>query len=136
MNAEEVIVVKQGDEDMRVVANDEIFLHVAKDIDWLLTHRVRHHNREDLRQYYIGLLLERRLVAPSGQVYLYMFAQQFVEFFCTDVLQYLGCEIDLATNNHWLAQLIMTSAGARHPLEYILLMRFLGQDIRTCLELN
>jgi hypothetical protein len=51
-------------------------------------------------------------------------------------LQRLGCEIDLTTNNHWLAQLIMTSAGGRNPLEYILLMRFLGQDIRTCLELN
>jgi len=136
MSAEEVMIVRQNAEAVQVAPKDEVFLYVAKAIDWLLTHRVRYFDGEALRQCYMKLLSERQLLSLSGQVYLHRLAQEFIEFFSVDVLQRLGCEVDLAVNNHWLAQLVMTSAGARHPLEHILLMRFLGKDIRMEFQLT
>jgi hypothetical protein len=94
MAAEKVVHVRQGANAMRVAPKDEIFLDIATDIDWLLTHRVRYFGGEALRQYYIKLLSERQLLSRSGQVYLDKLTQQLVDFFSIDVLQRLGCAID------------------------------------------
>ena len=61
MCAEEAIVVRDGEEVAQLAVNDEIFLRIAEDIDWLLTHRMSDLNREGLRRYYMRALSERHL---------------------------------------------------------------------------
>lgn len=101
-------------------------LRVARDAEWLLgqgdacvaqpdpTHRER----------YYGLLYERGFSSYSGPVYIVELTKAFKAYYPESLLERLGGGLE--RHHNWVRRLIQNKRSAKHPLNHLLLMQFLG----------
>lgn len=114
-------------------------INIAEDISWLLSQRSLISRFDSLAQTYRRLLAERGLATGIGHQIRDMaeLICGFEEFYGSEVLQQLGCEIRQEMSNTWLDRILRTGAiqQALNPLYHLLLVQFLGYSIKDFFNL-
>ncbi|WP_224960037.1 TnsD family Tn7-like transposition protein [Geomonas subterranea] len=112
-------------------AGSEEELLIAKNIAWLLSE-----NHSDgpglrwIRRRYLHFLRLRDLATLSGRVYQDQLLREFKAHYGDKFLQNIGCQVQWEAGDNWLSKLVRKPRTASHPLKHVLLMRFLGVDVK------
>jgi Tn7-like transposition protein D/TniQ len=87
-----------------------------------------------LRQYH-ALLAQRGFMTLNGLIRVGTLLNAFAAYYPPELLSLLQCEIKLTrhTIRTWLTGLLHRSGSARHPLQHVLLIHFLGATIESFL---
>ncbi len=104
---------------------DNIFLQLAKDIEWILSHPDLGSDLESIRNRYVELLQQRSLATKSGYVRLRELISQFREHFSAEILNVFQSPVHEDKSNVWLARMLRPSRNMMAPLRHLLLMNFL-----------
>jgi hypothetical protein len=105
----------------------QTLLHIARDVYWLLCQRNLPQNLTLLHRRYRKLLFEMDLATYRGRVDINMFLQRFRNYYPSQLLQLLHCELEDQILESWLLRLVRTPHGcAQNPLYHLLLMHLLG----------
>lgn len=92
--------------------------------------------KEKLEMKYRENLRQKDLLTVSGQVRQRELYNAFKLFYSPQLLQLLQSEIDVDNEYNWLKVLTRNSRRVVHPIRHLLLIHFLGIDIRKLLEEN
>jgi hypothetical protein len=105
-----------------------VLLKITRDVAWLLGQRGLVPGFEALRNRYIRLLSERQLGIYTGKVRVTLLLKEFKQYYSSDLLTQLQCEVNENKRSNWLSQLIKSLARNKvnHPLRHLLLIQFLG----------
>lgn len=101
-------------------------LQLAVDAAWLLDQQVKLADPTERRQRYLRLFAQRDLATHTGQMRLASLVEAFVQFYTPGLLAKLHCQLNPASRDTWLSRLIRRPERAQHPLQHLLLIRFLG----------
>jgi hypothetical protein len=112
----------------------ELLNEIAEDTHWLLTSRgVPPDSLERLHRYQI-LLAGAGLATPKGYVWIDELRTRLVKKYGAAFLRQVGCMVSVDRSaDDWLARLVRKPKSDGHPLQHILLARFLGSSIRELL---
>jgi Tn7-like transposition protein D/TniQ len=99
-------------------------LQIARDVDRLLNHHSGANRLDELHGRYLELLIDRCLATYAGVIWMGCLQTEFLDFYSTQFLDELRCGLDRRSN--WLVRIVRTSRAAQHPIQHLLLMRFLG----------
>lgn len=104
-----------------------IQLSIARYAWWLLEWTGGIGSGKSLRFRYYNLLLRQSLAYYSGQIRTTQLIRRFLDYYPSELLIRLGCEIKNPHSNWLLRLLHMHKAGeAHHPIHHILLLIFVG----------
>jgi Tn7-like transposition protein D/TniQ protein len=107
-------------------------LHIARDVYWLLCQHNLSQDLTLLHHRYRKLLSEIDLATYRGRVDISMFLQKFRNYYPSQLLQLLHCELEEHIQESWLLRLVRAPhGGAQHPLYHLLFMHFLGQTAES-----
>jgi hypothetical protein len=108
---------------------DEFHLAIARDARWLLDQRGLCATPDSLRRRYLNLLYDRGLATSADKVRLRVLRSEVESHYGRDFLESLGC--GFASQAHIFNDL-MSAEGrhARHPIEHLLFIHFLGCSAR------
>jgi hypothetical protein len=98
-------------------------LMLARDAFSLLAMPIRISNWAVLHRRYLRLLFERSLATYQGAVRHAALATQFQNYYSSELLQRLGCE--LIGSHHWLHRILTDWKRSHSPRQHLLLMQFL-----------
>ncbi|MGH9841723.1 MAG: TnsD family Tn7-like transposition protein, partial [Blastocatellia bacterium] len=101
-----------------------VHLQIARDVDWLLNHRSGANRLDELHGHYLELLIDRCLATYAGVIWMRRLQTEFLDFYSTQFLDELCC--GLSRRGNWLTRMVRASRAAQHPIQHLLLMRFLG----------
>ncbi len=109
----------------------ETFLAIARDVPHLLAHPYSPRSSDFFREQYSLLLARRRFLTRSGKIHLIDLCQAFVDHYTPALLARLHCKLDQPdqVKDNWLSTLGKPSKNHWHPLQHILVIRFLGCTI-------
>ncbi len=108
----------------------EILLKIARDSMWLLSQRGLTSDFESLSKRYLAILFEHDLATYGGLVYQRKLIQLFQEYYPSDLLNLLHCELGTKKIT-WLNYLIHPQKRVQLPLHHLLLIHFLGHTTET-----
>lgn len=114
----------------------DTLLFLANGAAWLLQQRDLLPGLEFLYAAYKRALISLDLATYSGRVRMTDLQEAFVSYYPEDVLSYLHCNLNRHSSDNWLARLVRKPDGSQHPLQHLLLMRFLGYTIETFFSSN
>src|SRR6266568_1549322 len=106
----------------------ETFTAIARDVLHLLAYPYSPPSSDFFREQYCALLARRGFLMRSGNIYLIELCQAFLEHYTPAVLAQLHCELDHPDQleGNWLSTIRKSSKKHWHPLQHILIIRFLG----------
>jgi hypothetical protein len=99
-------------------------LQIARDVDWLLNHHGGTNRLNELQGRYLELLIDCCLATYAGVIWMRRLQTEFLDFYSAQFLDELCCGLDRRGN--WLTRMVRASRSAQHPIQHLLLMRFLG----------
>lgn len=104
-----------------------IQLKIACFAAWLLNYSENPVGSEILRLRYYNLLLRQGLAYYNGDIRTSLLTAKFLEFFPSQLLKHLGCEIRNPYSN-WLTRILHPHKAevAQHPIRHILFLIFVG----------
>jgi Tn7-like transposition protein D/TniQ len=107
---------------------NEFHLAIARDARWLLDQRGLCAPSNSLRWRYLNLLYDRGLATFADKVRLRVLRGEFESHCGRDFLQSLGCDL----GHEHIFNDLMSAEGrpARHPVEHLLFIHFLGCSAR------
>ncbi len=108
----------------------EILLKLARGSMWLLSQRGLTSDFESLSKRYLAILFEHDLATYRGLVYQHKLRQLFQEYYPSDLLNLLHCELGTKETS-WLNYLIHPQKRVQPPLHHLLLIHFLGHTTET-----
>ena len=114
----------------------DTLLFIAKGAAWLLQQKEFSPGLESLRTAYTRALASRDLATYSERIRMTELQEAFVAYYPDNVLSYLHCTLDRQSPDNWLARLVRKPDGSQHPLQHLLLMRFLGCTPETFFSKN
>lgn len=106
------------------ISEHEVF--ISESVDWLFHNLVPNHGLENIRNNYLICLKKKGYANFKGRVNVDKFLRDFVGFYGRNYLQMLNCSIDIVGKASWLLKLVRKPRFAMHPIQHLLLMRFLG----------
>lgn len=110
-------------------------LWIAQDAAWLLNNLQPHLTPEALQTKLYQVLADQSLASYNrGMIRAAMFLRAFAHHYAADLLNLLECPLDYGNAQAWPIQVI-TRAGRKHPLQYLLVIHFLGYRAETFLTL-
>lgn len=109
-------------------AQRRVLVGIASDLAALLDPDCPAPGPEQLQAAYFGELKTTGLVTPYGRIKHTELCRRLVRFFGNRLLARLGCQVDPARRDHWLARLVHAPRWHSAPLRHVLFMRFLGHD--------
>lgn len=83
----------------------------------------------DISKSYKAYLNDNGNVTPRGRIRFKSLINEFIDFFTSDLLEYLNCYIDLKSDDTWFHKIIRGKNEVAHPLRHILVHIFLGLGI-------
>lgn len=110
------------------IAQRRAMIGIASDLAALLNPDCPAPGPDQLQAAYFRELKNRGLVTSHGRIRHTELCRGFVRFFGRRLLIRLGCQIDPARRDHWLARLVHTPRWHSAPLRHVLFIRFLGHD--------
>jgi hypothetical protein len=107
----------------------EVHLAIARDARWLLDQRGLCATPASLRRRYLNLLYDRGLATSADKVRLRVLRGEFESHYGRDFLESLGCGFQ---GHERIFNELMSAEGrhARHPIEHLLFIHFLGCSAR------
>lgn len=101
--------------------------NISRQALWLLEWSGEIPGGELLRHRYYNLLLKQGLAYYSGQIRTSQLIQKFLDYYPSELLTRLGCEIR-GSDSNWLLRLLHAhkSEVAQHPIRHILLLNLIG----------
>jgi hypothetical protein len=103
---------------------------IAKDAEWLLNNWHRHTTPQSIQDRFYLVLADKGLASYTRTVRAAAFLRAFQCHYPPDLLDLLGCAIDYVDARAWPVQVI-SRVGQRHPLQYLLVMHFLGHTAES-----
>jgi Tn7-like transposition protein D/TniQ protein len=110
----------------------QTLLQLAQDARWLLDQQ-QLSNDGGNRERYFALLYSRELSAYSGPVKVARLCEQITGHFSEELLQRFNCKVE--TRYNWVKKLLHESAKSQHPIERLLMIRFLGATAKEFFDL-
>jgi hypothetical protein len=105
---------------------DTILLTIAQRVELLLAQKPPPQGLERLRERYVRALVKCDLATFTGRVRLSELQEAFMAFYSEEILAFLYCQLDMHSQDNWLARIVRKPDSAHHPLHHLLLMHFLG----------
>lgn len=99
-------------------------LKIAQDALWLFNRSKTMADLRAIRRSYRFLLYKKGLANYKGVILVGALLQSLIDYFPAELLKQLNCEVN--TTRCWVTRLITASPGTMHPVQYLLLMQFLG----------
>jgi hypothetical protein len=120
------------DGEMRHLSHDE---WMAAEVSWLLndSHDYPTLGLETLRLRYRYYLGQMGLTSARGNIFCRELMSRFTEFYPEEFLKDVRCPLAAASAENWLLDLIRKPRGVSHPLHHLLLIRFIGLDVKQFL---
>lgn len=87
----------------------------------------------ELRRRYLHHLYCKGLASATGRMEGHRLVESFLDFYGTKFLAALHCGIATGHADNWLLALVRKPLRAAHPLQHLLLIRFLGLEIKDFL---
>ncbi|GAX45296.1 Tn7-like transposition protein D [Tolypothrix sp. NIES-4075] len=111
--------------------NQGVLLSIARDAATLLGQRGLVPGFDSLRNRYIKLLADRKLAIYTGLVRVSKLVKEFKEYYSSELLIGLQCEVNENKRSNWLSQLVksLNCNKVNHPLRHLLLIQFLGYTV-------
>jgi hypothetical protein len=109
----------------------DILLFLANGASWLLRQRNLSPGLEFLCAAYKKALISQDLATYSGRVQMTELQEAFASYYPDSILSYLHCNLNRHSPDNWLARLVRKPDGSQHPLQHLLLIRFLDCTIET-----
>ncbi|HYX16651.1 MAG TPA: TnsD family transposase [Nostoc sp.] len=117
----------------------EALLKIARDAAWLLKQNDLNPGLESLHKRYIKVLVEKGLATHKGTVYKRKMIEQFNNFYSSDFLNSLHCEIDYKSKNPlpWIILVVRKALGmVKHPIRHLLVIHFIGYTAEEFFNLS
>jgi len=111
------------------------FLKIACDALWLLQNHDVTVDLSSVQKRLLILLAEKGFATYRGNLYTNKLLQSFRQFYPTNFLEQLHCELYETTHRNWLANLPHGKENVYGPTRHLLLIYFLGYRIETFLNL-
>ena len=118
-----------------VEAHHKNLLKIAQDAAWLLQQSVSAPGLDVLLSRYLDLLAEHDFSTYSGRVRVSVMLREFCQYYPSNLLKRLQCDIDTESQHNWLFRLVRSPKGSQHPLRHLLLMQFLGHTVESFFKL-
>lgn len=99
-------------------------LKIAQDALWLFNRSKPVADLRAIRKSYRFLLYKKGLANYKGTILVGELLQSLLTNFPAALLKRLNCEVH--ANRCWVMRLVTESPGTMHPVQYVLLMQFLG----------
>lgn len=115
-----------------VVYSDKTMSHLnnlAKDIEFLLNNQFERRPAEWFHEQYRAKLIEQGFATINGNVMQKKLAEEFIQFYGEEFLTLVQSNIEIGSDNNWLADMVRGRNRASHPIRHLLLSRFLGITI-------
>lgn len=106
----------------------KILRELAEDAYWLLTHPHHQVTVASFRHRFKLLLTDHKLVTQAGKIRSSAFLAAFWNHYSPELLQFLGCPLEHDNHTAWPRQTV-TVQWLKHPLQYLLIIRWLGLSI-------
>lgn len=135
ISAEEGIRLPKSDAYKLKAVHHEIFLKIAQDAAWLLSHLTSSPGLEVLLKRYRQLLAEQDLATYNGRIRVTKLLNDFCQAYPIDLLTALQCQVDTESEHNWLFRLVRSPKGSQHPIRHLLLIQLLGHTAETFLRL-
>ncbi len=102
---------------------------IAQSVEWLLVQKPSPPGLEHLRERYIRALVKRDLATFAGRVRMSEVLEAFMAFYTEELLAFLYCQLNVQSQDNWLARLLRKPDSALHPIQHLLLMHFFGGTV-------
>lgn len=104
-----------------------IYIELA---EYLLKNDVTKKEKEFFSNIYIDLLRKKGFASKNGSLYVKELEQAFVDFYSNKYLKIMQSEINLEDDNNWFRRFIRSNSRQKHILRHLLMIQFLGIDIK------
>lgn len=107
----------------------DMLVQTAQDTQYLLEHSEivveTFGDLEVIRERYLDILKERGFATPGGRVYQERLQKEFTAFYNGSFLRMMQSEVNLESQDNWLAAITRKQRKAFHPIRHLLFMRFI-----------
>ncbi|NNU78118.1 TnsD family Tn7-like transposition protein [Clostridium estertheticum] len=114
----------------------ELNIKYIEGVECLLNSKVQRKDNSFIIDYYLSKLREKKLASRSGSIYMKEFLKEFKEFYPASYLYSMKSYYDCDNANNWLRLFIRKDKKSKSVLRHILLMQFLGVDIKDVFKTN
>ncbi|MCA0151136.1 TnsD family transposase [Rossellomorea vietnamensis] len=108
---------------------------IAEESYYLLNNKIKPIDKETIKKFYISKLKNKGFITFGGRIRWIKLLSEFNHFYGEKLLTDLNCFISLEIESTWIHRLIRDPAKNCHPLRHILLLRFLGETLKS-LKMN
>lgn len=105
-------------------------------VKYLLKNDVPKKEQKFFINMYIDTLRKKGFASKNGSLYIKELEQAFVTFYSNKYLKLMQSEINLEDNNNWFRRFIRSTSRQKHVLRHLLMIQFLGIDIRDIFEIE
>lgn len=117
------------------IAADPMHLEqIAEDSRWLLVTCVGPHGADALRDRHRSLASAAGFLSKGGKVRIDKLRTALIAHYGQPFLEEIGCNLVPRAPTDWLGRLLRSLTKTVHPLQHILVARFLGSPIRNVLH--
>jgi hypothetical protein len=113
---------------------EDVLLAIAQSAQWLFEQKPAPQGLAHLQERYIRALVKCDLATFAGRVRISEVLEAFTTFYPEEILAFLHCNLDMQSQDNWLARLVRKPDIALHPLHHLLLMHFLGGSVADFLS--
>lgn len=108
----------------------ETLSEIAEDIEFVINNEVNNKPAEWFVKQYKNRLKQLNLCTPKGIVNINEVSNKFVEYYGDNVLKLFNLNEYSSNNTNWIKYMIRNQNYVVNPLKHILLIRFLGINIK------
>jgi hypothetical protein len=132
VSAERAINVSAAHKVVSSPVND-ILKEIAQAIFTLLESRYLPADDHYILRQYQALLAQRGFMTINGLIRIGAFLKAFADYYPTELLSLLQCEIKLTRQTvcMWQTGMMHRSGSIRHPLQHVLVIHFLGSTVES-----
>lgn len=123
----------------RLVVEDNIMninLRYIENMKYLLNNDIKRREKRFLLGIYIDKLRERGFTSKNGSINIKDFETSFKIFYGEHYLTLMQSNIELDKENNWLKLFIRDSNKEKHMLRHLLVINFLGMEVKDFFEIN
>lgn len=125
VTAEEVVRTVSGRPINEIYHAHRAYKRIAEDVDWLMKQSGLIGNHATYRNRYFSLLRDAGFSQSFTALKVRKIIQAVTDYYSHEFLETLGCEVQ-GKKYTWIHRLIHNHGRAKHPLQHLLLMQFLG----------
>lgn len=109
---------------------------IGFDIAWLLSQQNLVFEKYEIRNRYLHFLAKQGFATYKGYIYFKALIEAFNNFYSSELLQVINCNLELNSYNNWLMKIIRSPLSrAQNPLHHLLLIQFLGYNASNFFQL-